>query len=142
MPILAQYQRSDGLIRGVWTANTLHMLEAQIVEDDPVLGYLLLADQDVHVLQEQYLVVNGQLAAKPQVTLSGFPTPFPADGTTTCSVTVTPFMPCTLMVGTTPYMLVPEDRHLLMTAEVPAVFQVSVAHQAACWGTAITVEAV
>jgi hypothetical protein len=57
-------------------------------------------------------------------------------------VTVTPFVPCTLLVGTTPYALVPEDRHLVMTAEVPAVFQISVAHQAACWGTAISVEAI
>lgn len=142
MPLLAQYQRSDGLIRGVWSANNTQTLQAQIVEDDPVLGYLLLADQDVLVLQEQYLVIDGHLAAKPHVLLSAFPTPFPADGTTACSVTVTPFVSCTLLVGTTPYALVPEDRHLLVTAEVPTVFPIRLAHQAACWGAAITAEAV
>jgi hypothetical protein len=142
MPLLAQYHHTDGLIRGVWSANTVALLKGQIVTDDPEYGYLLLSDQDTQVLQEQYVVVEGQLAAKPLVTLSGFPAPFAADGTTACTVTVTPFVPCTVWVGATPYALVPEDRHLILTADAPTVFQVSLPHQAACWGAPITVEAV
>jgi hypothetical protein len=142
MPMLATYHRSDGLIRGVWSANNAATLAAQVIEDDPEYGYLIVDDQDVQVLQEQYVVVEGALAAKPSVTLSGFPNPFAADGTATCSVTVTPFVACTVLVDTAPYALVPEDRHLLLTAEVPMVFHLSLPHQAACWGASLTVEAV
>jgi hypothetical protein len=142
MPILVSYQRSDGLIRGLWSANNEAILQAQIVEGDPVTGYLLVPDQDGLVLQEQYLVSASGLIAKPAVTLHAVPSPFPADGASVCTVSVVPFVPCTVLVDTTPYTLVSEDPTLLLTADAPTLFQVSLPHQAACWGSPISVEAV
>ena len=141
MPLLAKYHGTDGLIRGVWNANNVETLSAQVVEDDPEFGYLVLADQDTLALQEQYVVVDGALAAKPQVTLTATPNPFPANGSSVCTISVTPFVACTVLVNLTPYALVSEDPALLLTSDVPAVFQVSLAHQAACWGAPLTVEA-
>lgn len=141
MPLLAKYHRADGLIRGTWTANNLASLTAQVVEEDLEYGYLVLADQDAVALQEQYVVLDGALAAKPQVTLTATPNPFLATGGSVCTITVTPFVPCTVLVNLTPYALVPEDPALLLTSDVPALFQVSLAHQAACWGNSLTVEA-
>jgi hypothetical protein len=142
MPLLAHYQRSDGLILGLWSANTEALLLAQVVEGDPVHGYLLVPDQDRAVLQEQYLVSASGLIAKPAVTLHATPSPFPADGSSVCTVSVVPFMPCTVLVDTTPYTLVSEDPVLLLTADAPTLFHISLPHQAACWGAPITVEAV
>jgi hypothetical protein len=115
---------------------------AQVVEDDPVMGYLLVPDQDRAVLQEQYLVSASGLIAKPAVTLHANPSPFPADGASVCTVSVVPFVPCTVLVDTTAYTLVAEDPVLLLTADAPTLFQVSLPHQAACWGSPIAVEAV
>ncbi len=142
MPMLAHYQRSDGLILGLWIANTEALLLAQVVEGDPVHGYLLVPDQDRAVLQEQYLVSASGLIPKPAVTLHASPSPFPADGSSVCTVSVVPFVPCTVLVDTIPYALVSEDPTLLLTADAPTLFQISLPHQAACWGSPITVEAV
>jgi hypothetical protein len=142
MPMLAKYHRTDGLIQGTWSANNTTMLQAQIVPSDPTFGYLIVADQDAKVMQEQYVVAGGILTPKPQVTLAASPTPFVADGTTICFMTVVPFVPCTVLVDVTPYTLVPEDQAILLTSDVPRVFQVSLPQQAACWGAPITVEAV
>jgi hypothetical protein len=142
MPILVSYQRSDGLIRGLWSANNEAILLAQVVENDPVIGYLLVPDQDKLMLQEQYLVSASGLITKPAVTLQASPSPFPADGASVCTVSVVPFVPCTVLVDTTPYSLVSEDPTLLLTADAPTLFQVSLPHQAACWGSPLTVEAV
>jgi hypothetical protein len=129
MPLLVKYQLGDGLIRGVWSASTVEQLTSQVVPDDPDFGYLALDDQDTQALQEQCLIVDEAVSAKPEVTL------------TVCTVDVTPFVPCTLLVGTTPYSLVPEDATLLLTADVPTVFQIQLPYQAACWGAPLTVEA-
>lgn len=142
MTMLASYQRSDGLILGIWRANTEALLLAQVTQDDPTTGYLLVPDQDGSVLQQQYLVSASELIAKPAVTLHAMPSPFPADGSSVCTVSVTPFVPCTVLVDTTPYTLVSEDPVLLLTADAPTLFQVSLPHQAACWGSPFTVEAV
>ena len=71
------------------------LLLAQVVEDDPVMGYLLVPDQDGSVLQQQYLVSANGLIAKPAVTLHAVPAHFLADGTSVCTVSVMPFVPCT-----------------------------------------------
>jgi hypothetical protein len=142
MPMLAQYHRTDGLIQGTWSANTTTTLQAQIVPDDPTFGYLIVADQDARVMQEQYVVANGILTPKPEVILQAVSNPFSADGTSICTISVVPFVPCTVLIDTTPYQLVPEDQTILLTSDVPRVFHVSLPHQAACWGASLTVEAV
>jgi hypothetical protein len=142
MPMLAKYHRADGLIQGTWSANTTTMLQAQIVPDDPTFGYLIVADQDAQVLQEQYVVAGGILTPKPEVTLHAVSNPFAADGTSICTIRVEPFVPCTVLIDTAPYQLVPEDAAILLTSDVPRLFQVSLPPQAACWGAPLTVEAV
>lgn len=142
MPLLVKYHLTDGLIRGVWSATVVEHLTPQVVEDDPDFGYLIAEGSDQQALQVQYLIVDGVLVTKPPVTLTATPNPFAADGEAVCTITVDPFVPCTVLVDTTPYALVAEDPALLLTAEVPAVFTISLSHQAACWGSAIRVEAV
>jgi hypothetical protein len=142
MPMLAKYHRADGLIQGTWSANNTTMLQAQIVPSDPTFGYLIVADQDAQVMQEQYVVAGGILTPKPAVTLEAVSNPFAADGTSVCTISVTPFVPCTVLMDTTPYQLVAEDPTIRLTSDAPRVFQVSLPHQAACWGAPLTVEAV
>lgn len=142
MPLLIKYVLIDGLIRGVWSASVEEQLTPQIVGDDPDFGYLILAGSDQQALQEQYLIVEGALVTKPPVTLTASPNPFTADGVAVCTITVTPFLPCTVLVQGIPYALDAGDPAFLLTTDVPTVFQVSLPHQAACWGTPILVEAV
>lgn len=141
MPLLAKYQRSDGLIRGVWSANTVELVRAHADPDDAVHGYVLLEDEDVHALQTQYVLPDGVRTPKPLVTLVAWPNPFPAGTDVVCSVRVEPFVPCTILVNATPYALVPEDQVLELTTDIPMVFQVSLPYQAACWGEPLVVEA-
>lgn len=142
MPVLAQYRLTDGMIHGVWSAAVVAHLDAQIPAVDTENGYLRLDDYDPLVLQEQYRVVKGSLEAKPQVTLTAVPSTFPADGTTVCTISVTPFVPCAVFVGQTLMVLTEEDRTVQLTADAPMLLTVSLPQQAACWGQPLTVEAV
>jgi hypothetical protein len=141
MPLLAKYYLTDGLIRGMWSASVADQLTPQIVPDDPDFGYLILEGSDQQALQEQYVIVDGALVTKPAVTLTASPTPFQADGVEVCTITVTPFVPCTVLVQGIPYALDVEDPAVLLTTDVPTLFEISVPHQAACWGAPMLVEA-
>jgi hypothetical protein len=61
MPHLAHYDRATGTILGVWTAVTLDLLLANIREEDATVGYLVCADLDPRLVQDQYRVEDGAL---------------------------------------------------------------------------------
>jgi hypothetical protein len=61
MPHLAHYDLATGTIRGVWTAATLDLLNANIRDEDPTVGYLVFTDLDPGLVQEQYRVEDGAL---------------------------------------------------------------------------------
>jgi hypothetical protein len=63
---LLKYERETGTIIGVWTATTQAVLEANIVPDDPVYGFLLdEGELDWRTLQDTYQVQAGVLVPRP-----------------------------------------------------------------------------
>jgi hypothetical protein len=64
MPHLAHYDRATGTILGVWTAATLDLVRANIRDDDATVGYLVFADLDPRLVQEEYRVENGALVVQ------------------------------------------------------------------------------
>jgi hypothetical protein len=142
MTVLLQYRVSDGWIQGTWESSTLANLQAQIVPDDPTYRYLATdVELSAQVLLAAYYVPEDVLTAKIVLTLSATPSPFVADGIAVCNVTVSPFVPCTLLVDGGEVALTAADPTLELTSDVPHVFQVSLAPVAAYRADAITVEA-
>jgi hypothetical protein len=140
--VLLQYRLSDGGLQGTWTSSTLANLQAQIVPNDPTYGYLATnVEISQQVLLADYYAPDGVLTAKIVLTLTATPSPFVADGIAVCSVTVSPFVPCTLLVDGDEVALTAEDPTLELTSDVPHVFQLSLAPVAAYRAEAITVEA-
>jgi hypothetical protein len=140
--VVLKYERSTGAIRGIFESVVEGMLDAQIVHDDPVFGYLrhdtaLTAE----ALQRGWYVHEDLLVAKTVLTLTATPSPFAADAVTVCTVTVEPFVPCTVLVDGVPYALIEEDPTLELTADVPHRFQIALAPVAAYMAAPLTVEA-
>src|SRR5262245_25304445 len=99
MAQLVQYRRSDGQLQGLMESNTDALLEAQIVPDDATYGYLKLATPITAMVLEQYEVINGSLTAKAPLTITADNPIFPAQGGGKCTVSVDPFVPCTLLAN-------------------------------------------
>ena len=67
MAVLVRYSRTSGAITGVWESTNDDTLRANARADDPDMGYLLLQEAlEAHTLQEQYVVVGGQLITQEQ----------------------------------------------------------------------------
>lgn len=65
MPCMVRYERATGTIAGVWESNTLSLLEAQRVANDPVYGYLLCTEPlDVSTVETAYQVIAGALVQR------------------------------------------------------------------------------
>jgi hypothetical protein len=147
MPFLAYYERSTGLIQGVWSAVLEEHLVPNIDPDNPTHGYLLVDDDTLTaaLLQERYWVQQGVLAPSTEVTLLATPNPFQANGTAECAIRPQPFVPCTLLVGQPGHQaavaLATIDDPLILTADVPQTFAVELAPLAGTWATPIRVEA-
>jgi hypothetical protein len=90
---------------------------------------------------DHWYVSSGELVAATEVVLSADVTPFTADGVAECTITVSPFVPCTLLVNSSPYSLIPEDPHIVLTSDVPRQFRVVLAPLAGYWATPLLVEA-
>jgi hypothetical protein len=143
MPQLLKYLLSTGLIEGVWESNADALVAAQQVEADATYGYLALAKAvPVSELYASWYVLDGVLTAKEELTLSGDPNPFAADGVTVCLISVTPFVPCTVLVNGAPLAVQVGDEVITLTADVPATFTVTLAPMAAYWAAPLTIEAV
>lgn len=142
MALMVRYRLGDGGIEGVWEATPVTMLDAQIQLEETDYGYVfvetgLLA---VDVLQHHY-VWQGELQRKTVLTLTAQAATFPADGASLCQVTVTPFVPCQVRVDGDVYPLTPEDPSVVLLADVPHRFLVSLEPLAAYEAAALTVEA-
>ncbi len=144
MTMLLRYMLADGQITGVWTASSDALLTAQIVEDDPISGYLVTEEViDSGVIQEQYGIIAGGVVAKQQRMLSADVTPFAADGVTVCTVSIVPFIACSVQVNSgTPVALSEADPTLEITADLPARFVITLVRMAGTWAEPVMVEAV
>lgn len=144
---LIQYALPDGQIRGFWEGHAA-LLQAQTVPDDPAYGYLEVPAEEPGAaippgdLLRQWYVEDGMLTAKVELTLTAAPAPFPADGTTVCQVTVSPFVPCTVLVDSTAMTLTATDPTGELTSDVPERFVLSLASMPTHWAEPIIVEAV
>jgi hypothetical protein len=148
MPYVLHYDRPTGAIRGVWSAAERALLLAQMRDEEPTQGYLLLEDVDVSPgdLQERYEVVETQLRERQGYAIQATPPRFPADGTSPCVITVVPFMPSTLVIEsrlqTWRMALERADDPLLLTADTPQVLTIRLEAQPGVWAPSLTVEAV
>jgi hypothetical protein len=148
MPHLAYYERSTGLIQGVWTAAAEEHLTPNIDPDNATHGYLIVEDDTLTaaMLQDRYWVENGALVLATEVTLLATPNPFQANGLAECTILPQPFVPCTLLVGQpgqqTSVVLATVDDPLILTADLPQVFPVQLAPLAGTWAASIFVEAI
>ena len=139
---LVKHKLSDGLIVGLWSANTTALLAPNRVVDDPVYGYVEYAGtESPPAVQEQLRVTAGVVVPKTTVTITRTPATFVADGVAESVITVTPFAPCTLLVDAAPVVLSPGDPTLELTSDVPHVFQLALAPHADLWAVSVTVEA-
>ena len=142
MAAVIQYRKTDGLIQGLWTSNTTALVEAQIVQDDPLKGYLVTdTTLDFPTLAGRHFVHEDMLLEKTALTLTADATPFAADGTTVCHVTVAPFVACMLLVDGIGVDLTEADPAVELTADVPHTFHVPLAPMAQYWATPLTAEA-
>lgn len=142
MKVLLQYQKTDGVIKGIWQAVPTTLLMSQVTAADPLVGYEVLdTDIPVETLLADYYIVKGTLTPKAIVVITANPASFPADGSTVCQLSVEPFMACTLVVGTTPQHLMMDDQVIELTSDTPQTFQVTLAPMAAYRAMPITVEA-
>jgi hypothetical protein len=147
MPFLAYYERSTGLIQGVWTAAAVEHLTPNIDPDNPTHGYLVVEDETLSaaLLQERYWVQEGALRPATEVTLLATPNPFVANGLAECTIRPEPFVPCTLLVSVlgreSAVEVTSSDDPLILTADVPEAFTVQLAPRAGTWATPVRVEA-
>ena len=122
MTQLIQYVMSTGAIFGIYEASTAALLTAQIVAGDPTYGYLMPSQDIALDQQEQYEIVGGVVQVKTELMILATPPTFMADGMAECTVTVSPFVDCSLVVGSTIIALTGGDPTLTVTSEVPAQF--------------------
>jgi hypothetical protein len=124
--LLVQYRSSDGLITSAWDANPPTLLLSQESGTDPDFATALFdTTLPPTMLFEGYYVQDGALVEKLALTLGAAPNPFPADGVTVCQVSVTPFVPCTLVVDGQASAVSGADPILELTASAAHVFVIS-----------------
>jgi hypothetical protein len=143
MAQLLKYTLSDGQVVGCFTSDHQEMLAAQVVIDDPVYGYILTDPEIPAEEQTHHDVVEEAIVAKLPVVLTATPNPFTADGVAECTITADPFVPCWLRVNTEePVELTYDDPTLALTADVPALFTVTMVPRPGYWADTLIVEAV
>jgi hypothetical protein len=125
MAQLLQYRLSDGRIWGIYTSNTQALLEAQIVAGDPTYGYLFPVSPIEVRRQGYYEVISNVVVLKTTFRITASPSPFVADGVKECSITVSPFVECSITVNGTSTALTTGDQTLLLTADTPQSFRVA-----------------
>jgi hypothetical protein len=142
MTLLARYCLDTGMVTGVWESSSQALLEPNIVPDDSTHGYVFAEGAQPSDIQERWCVVDDVLVEKTVLVITATSTPFAADGLEECSITVVPFVECTLELNGTPYALTTGDPAIELTSEVPAVFQCVLPLMAGYWATPLLVEAV
>jgi hypothetical protein len=140
--LLVRYTLATGAISGVWEGTDQALLALQMVPDDPTYGSVFADSGTPSEVQERWRVVDGALVEKAVLVITATSAPFAADGVAVCSMTVVPFVACTLELNGTPYALTTGDPAIELTSEVPAVFQCVLQMMAGYWAAPVTVEAV
>jgi hypothetical protein len=139
---LLKFRRETGAIETTWHASTEEILRAQVVEDDPLYGYLLSdTETTADELQRTWRVEDGTLVAKAQLRLTATQARFLADGVAESAITVEPFVPCTLLIDLARYRLTDEDSTLIITALGAKVFVVQLDTMASHWAEPLVLEA-
>jgi hypothetical protein len=137
-----QYRRPDGYILGIWQAAVDTALQDQGEDPTATVGYQLV-DTEIPItsLVVDYYMADVGLVLKDVLTLTATPTSIPADGISEAIITVTPFVPCSLIVSGQVFELTVGDEELVLTADSPQIFLITLAPIAAYKADAITLEA-
>lgn len=136
MPMAVLYDLTTGRIQGVLTASS----DTTMALQQPPAGQGLLPVMSaLPDLEDRYVVSQGELIAKTVVSLTATPSPFVADGVSECSITVEPFVPCTLRLNQTmSEILSAEDPTLLLTADMPNFFTLTMDWHPTHWAAPLT----
>jgi hypothetical protein len=141
--LLVKYVPASGVILAVWESTAAALLDAHREPAESGIGYLLShAGVSAREMAQRWYVVDGVAIPKAVVTLTATPSPFAADGVATCTVSVTPFVPCTLRVDGRDLALTEADQTLVLTAEAPWQFRITVQPTPDIWAAPLFVEAV
>jgi len=143
MAQVAQYWLSTGQIAGIYEANTDALVEAQIVPDDPIFGYYKVQTPINAMDMQHYEIVAGTVQAKAQLTIVADNPIFPAQGGAKCTVTVEPFVPCTLLANLVDaYPLTVQQPTVEMSPGEPKSVRITLQLMAGYWADPIIVTAI
>lgn len=133
------YDSVTGQITSLLVATSLEAILRQVPPDGQAV---LVADGTIdRTTLEQFQVVGGALLEKTPVLLSASLNPFPADGISECVISMTPFVPCTLLLNTTPYPLTLTDPTFVMTSEQAGRWTVTLAWHPTHWAAPLLLTA-
>jgi len=145
MAYLVRYRTDTGQIDGIYHSEVPAMLEANRIETAGI-AYLLTEEVMPLEQQEHYEVQREMLVAKTELRLQAFPETLPADGQTESHVQVSPWRPCTLRVtfpqrrSPVDVALTDDEPALVLTADMPTQFAVSLVPMPGYWAHPLTVE--
>jgi hypothetical protein len=142
MPQLLKYALSDGGIQTLYQANTLELVQAQIVAGDPVYGYLVPSIDLSPDQLDRYEVIGVTVQSKAEIAFTVSARAFLANGAATCAITLAPFVASTILTNRVPTVLTIADPVLTLTSSVPAIFQVKLVPRPGYWAPPVIVQAV
>jgi hypothetical protein len=138
---LIHYRREDGSIEAVYESGLREILELNRREDD-VIASVFVDDPVLAAHHERYQIVDGWVQLKSQLLLSAEPPALPADGISTSTITVTPFVPCRLDVNGRQVILTQDDPMLVLTTDQVQPITITLVAMPGYWAQPLTVEAV
>jgi hypothetical protein len=138
---LVRYHLSTGVLAGIYEANTEVLLTVQIVPEDPTWGFLFPEDEIPVDQQDRWEVIDSLLTAKQEVRISAIPASFAANGVATCQITVEPLVDCTLLLNAEAVDITTGDPNVLLTADSPQQFVITLQPMMGYWATPVTVVA-
>jgi hypothetical protein len=142
MAQLLQYLLSTGQLWALYESNSPALVAAQVVEDDPIYGYLVPPWDIDSARQQEYEILAEVLTHKVLLHITTTPSPFVADGVTECAITVSPFVECTLTVNGVATALTTGDATLLLTSEVAQTFRIALPAMSGYFAAEVVVRAV
>jgi len=141
MAMLVKYVKETGLIRGAFMSDKVSLLERQQQADADTYGYLLLnTELEVDTL-DHYEIRGGELRPKTQLLLTASANPWPADGTTETTITVSPFVAVTLEVEGQKVELTSAEDPLVLTVDVPQTLLIRLKPMRGYWAEPLTLHA-
>lgn len=134
------YDKATNLLLG--TRRSSSLTDASVLETETRGALVVPGGHPVFQHGEtRYRLYAGRIEPKIVLTFSATPNPFDADGVAECLITLDPPEELTVLVGTEPVILSPADPEIILTADTPQHFTISLALHPVYWADPLIVEA-